>query len=51
MPIRGTADHRVSQSIYCEDPDGNMIELYVDGDPALWQADPSIVASVEPLDL
>src|SRR5438309_8629967 len=51
VPIRGTADHRVSQSIYCEDPDGNMIELYVDGDPALWQADPSIVASVEPLDL
>jgi len=51
VPIRGTADHRVSQSIYCEDPDGNMIELYVDGDPALWRADPSIVASVEPLDL
>jgi catechol 2,3-dioxygenase len=51
VPIRGTADHRVSQSIYCEDPDGNMIELYVDGDPALWREDPSIVATVEPLDL
>ena len=51
VPIRGTADHRVSQSVYCEDPDGNMIELYVDGDPALWRDDPSIVATVEPLDL
>jgi catechol 2,3-dioxygenase len=51
VPIRGTADHRVSQSIYCEDPDGNMIELFVDGDPALWRAEPSMVATVEPLDL
>jgi catechol 2,3-dioxygenase len=51
VPIRGTADHRVSQSIYCEDPDGNMIELFVDGDPALWRDQPGIVATVEPLDL
>ena len=26
-------DHRVSQSIYLEDPDGIVIELYVDADP------------------
>jgi len=49
--IRGTADHRVSQSIYLEDPDGNMIELFVDADPALWRDEPSIVATTEPLDL
>ncbi len=51
VQIRGTSDHRVSQSIYLEDPDGNMIELFVDGDPALWRDQPSIVATVEPLDL
>src|SRR6185436_17261572 len=28
------SDHRVSQSIYLDDPDGNGIELYVDADPA-----------------
>ena len=51
VPIRGTADNRVSQSIYCEDPDGNMVELFVDADPAVWRDQPSIVATVEPLDL
>jgi catechol 2,3-dioxygenase len=51
VAIRATADHRVSQSIYLADPDGNMIELYVDGDPAVWRDQPSIVATTEPLDL
>jgi catechol 2,3-dioxygenase len=51
VPIRGIRDHRVSQSIYAEDPDGNVIELYVDGDPALWADDPSTVATVRPLSL
>jgi len=44
-------DHRVSQSIYLDDPDGNGVELYVDGDPAIWREDPSRVASVGPLTL
>ena len=43
------ADHTVSQSIYVNDPDGNQIELFVDGDPAIWHADPSRVASIAPL--
>ena len=51
VPIQGTRDHRVSQSIYCEDPDGNTIELFVDGDPAIWTEDPSAVATIEPLTL
>ena len=51
VPIRGTRDHRVSQSIYCEDPDGNTVELFVDGDPAIWAEDPSTVATTKPLDL
>ena len=51
VPIRGTRDHRVSQSIYCEDPDGNTVELFVDGDPAIWAEDPSSVATIRPLSL
>lgn len=51
VPIRGVRDHRVSQSIYIEDPDGNTVELFVDSDPAIWAADPSVVATVKPLTL
>jgi catechol 2,3-dioxygenase len=51
VPIRGISDHRVSQSIYAEDPDGNTVELYVDADPAVWAEDPSAVATVRPLAL
>ena len=43
------ADHTVSQSIYLHDPDGNQVELFVDGDPAIWHADPSTVATIAPL--
>src|SRR5215470_3707056 len=43
--IDGTSDHRVSQSIYLHDPDGNGLELFVDADPAIWHRDPTAVAS------
>jgi catechol 2,3-dioxygenase len=49
-PLR-LADHRVSQSIYLSDPDGNRIELYVDADPAIWREDPASVATSQPLHL
>jgi catechol 2,3-dioxygenase len=49
--ILGLSDHRVSQSIYLEDPDGNGLELFVDADPAIWAEDPSAVATVRPLAL
>lgn len=49
--ILGVSDHRVSQSVYLADPDGNVIEVYVDADPQVWQQDPSAVASVGPLAL
>jgi catechol 2,3-dioxygenase len=51
VPIQWVGDHRVSQSLYVADPDGNNIELYVDADPALWRADPSVVATAVDLDL
>jgi catechol 2,3-dioxygenase len=44
-------DHLVSQGVYVSDPDGNLIELYVDADPALWRANPSLVANSDPLEL
>lgn len=49
-PLR-TVNHRVSQSIYLTDPDGNGLELFVDADPAIWREDPTSVATVQPLEL
>ena len=51
ITIDRTVQHRVAQSLYIQDPDGNRIELYVDGDPAVWRNDPSTVAHSEPLAL
>ena len=51
VAIQGISDHRVSQSIYLRDPDGNGLELFVDADPAIWRDDPSTVATVKPLAL
>ena len=42
-------DHEVSQSIYLRDPDGLLVELCVDADPALWADRPEAVATVRPL--
>ena len=44
-------DHRVSQGLYITDPDGNLIELYVDAPEAGWHEDPSLVANSDPLTL
>jgi catechol 2,3-dioxygenase len=43
------ADHRVTQSLYFSDPDGNQIEVFVDADPRIWREDPTAVATLEPL--
>ena len=51
VALAGQSDHRVSQSLYCHDPDGIMIELYVDADPAVWRNDPGAVAHVGSLKL
>ncbi|MCP4621092.1 MAG: VOC family protein [Bradyrhizobium sp.] len=37
VPLSGFTDHRVSESVYLDDPEGNGIEVYADRDPALWQ--------------
>jgi catechol-2,3-dioxygenase len=50
--IVGTADHRVTHSVYIEDPDGNEIELYIDVQPEVWREDPqAVVAPIKPLSL
>ena len=51
VKIVGITDHRVSQSLYVEDPDGIVVELFVDADPSVWAQDPSAVATVRPLRL
>ena len=51
VALAGQADHRVSQALYCHDPDGIMIEAYVDADPALWRDDPGAVAHIGALKL
>ncbi|WP_040167290.1 VOC family protein [Microbacterium gorillae] len=35
-PLKDTADHFVSRSIYVDDPDGNEVEVYVDWPVATW---------------
>ncbi len=44
-------DHRVCKSIQVRDPDGIALELYADGDPALWAKDPTALAFSAPLKL
>jgi catechol 2,3-dioxygenase len=52
VPLSGFADHRVSESIYLDDPEGNGIEIYADRDPALWQWDAGTVTmGVDQLDI
>lgn len=51
VEILGMSDHRVSQSLYFADPDGLMIEAYVDADPSVWRDDPSALSAILPLEL
>jgi catechol 2,3-dioxygenase len=51
VKIAAISDHRVSQSIYLSDPDGNGLELFVDADPVIWRREPGAVANVAPLRL
>ena len=50
MPYR-YVDHAVCKSLHVHDPDGNAIELYVDGDARLWAETPQAMVCAEPLQL
>ena len=43
-------DHVVTKSLYFSDPDGNALELFVDGEE-VWRDDPSTVFRAGPLEL
>jgi catechol 2,3-dioxygenase len=43
-------DHDVTKSLYFSDPDGNLIEVYIDVSDA-WRTDPQRIATVRPLAL
>ena len=49
VALHHSRDHEVSQSLYLRDPDGLLVEAYVDADPALWASRPEAVATVRPL--
>ncbi|MDV3252056.1 VOC family protein [Devosia sp. BK] len=49
--FRGFADHRVSEAVYLDDPEGNGVEVYADRDPAFWTWDGTrIVMGSEAID-
>lgn len=50
-PVVMALDHRVSQGLYVVDPDGSLIELYVDAREAPWRSDPTLVANSDALSL
>jgi len=48
----GASDHRVSEALYLQDPDGLGIEVYADRPRATWRiANRQLVMATEPLDL
>lgn len=48
----GASDHRVSEALYLNDPDGLGVEVYADRPRSAWrQSDRELVMSTDPLDL
>jgi catechol 2,3-dioxygenase len=51
-PVSGVADHRVSEAIYLDDPEGNGVEVYADRSAQEWQRNgTAITITTEPLDI
>jgi catechol 2,3-dioxygenase len=50
VKVERVVDHTVSRSLYLSDPDGNGLELYVDGSD-VWREDPQRVTDMAPLAL
>ncbi len=48
--LTGAADHRVSEAVYLDDPEGNGIEIYRDRERASWLVEGRIVMGNTPLD-
>ena len=51
VALQGASDHRVSEAVYLEDPEGNGIEIYADRPAAGWRdASGAIGMDTRPLD-
>lgn len=51
-PLRGMADHSVSESLYLDDPDGNGLEIYSDRPRSEWVMQNGIPQmTVDPMDV
>jgi catechol 2,3-dioxygenase len=51
-PLRGMADHAVSESLYLDDPDGNGLEIYADRPRSAWPIKDGVVQlTVDPMDV
>ena len=48
--LTGAADHRVSEAVYLDDPEGNGIEIYRDRERASWLVEGRVVMGNRPLD-
>ena len=53
IQLSGAADHGVSQAVYLDDPDGNVVELYWDKPEEVWPRNPAgeLRLSNTPLDV
>ncbi|HWL71240.1 MAG TPA: VOC family protein [Geminicoccus sp.] len=52
LRLSGASDHRVSEAVYLDDPEGNGIEIYVDRPAASWRWQDGLVAmATERMDL
>lgn len=51
LRLTGRADHRVSEALYLDDPDGHGVELYADRPRETWHVDGRLVIVNKPLDL
>lgn len=48
----GASDHKVSEALYLDDPDGNGIEIYADRPPEQWEwSNSHVVMTTEPLNV
>ncbi len=51
-PLSGASDHRVSEALYLDDPDGNGLEIYVDRPRDAWpRVGHELRMTVDPLDI
>jgi catechol-2,3-dioxygenase len=51
VSVHAALDIQVSQALFVTDPDGTVIELYIDAPHEPWRDEPALVGNAEPVDL